>query len=49
MPHSGANLQMIRKDADIDSEIEFYSIVNKLGNKILLEQKINRSIGKRMV
>lgn len=45
MPYSGANLQMIRKDADIDSEIEFYSIVNKLGNKILLEQKINRSIG----
>lgn len=37
--------QAIRKDAGIESEEEFYSIVNKLGNKILLEQKINRSIG----
>ena len=45
MPYSGNNLQTIRKDADIDSEDEFYGIVNKLGNKILLEEKINRSIG----
>lgn len=45
MPYSGNNVQTIRKDAGIESEEEFYSIVNKLGNKILLEQKINRSIG----
>ncbi len=44
MPYS-TNIQTIRKDAGIDTEEEFYSIVNKLGNKILLEQKINRSIG----
>ena len=45
MPYSGYNLQEIRKDAEIDSEDEFYGIVNKLGNKILLEEKINRAIG----
>lgn len=45
MPYSGYNLQEIRKDAEIDSEDEFYGIVNKLGNKILLEGKINRAIG----
>ncbi|WP_455620366.1 DUF262 domain-containing protein [Eisenbergiella sp.] len=45
MPHSGNNLQEIRKDAGIDSEEEFYGVVNKLGNKILLEEKINRAIG----
>lgn len=45
MPYSGNNLQEIRKDAEIDSEEEFHSIVNKLGNKILLEEKINRTIG----
>lgn len=45
MPYSGYNLQEIRKDAGIDSEEEFYGVVNKLGNKILLEEKINRSIG----
>ena len=45
MPLSGKNLQEIRKDAEIDSEEEFRAIVNKLGNKILLEEKINRSIG----
>ena len=45
MPYSGHNLQEIRKDAEIDSEDEFYGIVNKLGNKILLEEKINRAIG----
>ena len=41
----GKNLQEIRKDAEINSEEEFRAIVNKLGNKILLEEKINRSIG----
>ncbi|MPN21749.1 hypothetical protein SDC9_169129 [bioreactor metagenome] len=45
MPYSGNNLQEIRKDAEIDSEEEFAGLVNKLGNKILLEEKINRSIG----
>ncbi len=45
MPYSGSNIQIIRKDAGIDSEEEFKGIVNKLGNKILLEEKINRSIG----
>lgn len=45
MPYSGKNLLEIRKDAGIDSEEEFKGIVNKLGNKILLEEKINRSIG----
>ena len=45
MPYSGKNLSEIRKDAGIESEEEFRSIVNKLGNKILLEEKINRSIG----
>ena len=44
-PYSGNNLQEIRKDAEIDSEEEFYGVVNKLGNKILLEEKINRAIG----
>ena len=45
MPYSGCNLQEIRKDAEIGSEEEFCGIVNKLGNKILLEEKINRTIG----
>lgn len=45
IPYSGYNLQEIRKDAEIGSEEEFYGIVNKLGNKILLEEKINRAIG----
>ncbi|MCH5194881.1 MAG: DUF262 domain-containing protein [Oscillospiraceae bacterium] len=45
MPVSGANLDEIRSDANIDSKDEFKNIVNKLGNKILLEEKINRAIG----
>ena len=45
MPNSGNNIQSIRNDAKIKDEDEFREIVNKLGNKILLEQKINRSIG----
>ncbi|MDE7439039.1 MAG: HNH endonuclease family protein, partial [Clostridia bacterium] len=45
MPHSGSNRQEIRRDADIADDDEFGSVVNKLGNKILLEEKINRSIG----
>lgn len=39
MPYSGKNLSEIRKDADVESEEEFRNIVNKLGNKILLEEK----------
>lgn len=45
MPASGHNLIEIRKDAGIKDENEFNDVVNKLGNKILLEEKINRSIG----
>ncbi len=45
MPYSGNNLQEIRKDAEIENEEEFAGTVNKLGNKILLEEKINRAIG----
>ena len=45
MPVSGANLDEIRKDAEISSQEEFYNTVNLLGNKILLEEKINRAIG----
>ena len=43
MPASGKNIQTIRFDAKLDEE-EFKNIVNKLGNKILLESAINRSI-----
>lgn len=45
MPASGSNLDVIRNDAQIDSKEEFCNTVNKLGNKILLEEKINRAIG----
>ena len=45
MPQSGVNLDVIRKDAQIASKEEFDYFVNKLGNKILLEEKINRAIG----
>jgi hypothetical protein len=44
MPVSGKNLVSIRQDADIIDEEEFNIIVNKLGNKILLEENINKSI-----
>lgn len=46
MPASGHNIDIIREDAGISSREEFDSIVNKLGNKILLEEDINKSIGK---
>lgn len=45
MPYSGGNIQEIRKDAEISNEDEFKNYVNKLGNKIILEEKINRAIG----
>ena len=45
MPNSGKNHKGIRCDAGIEDEDEFKEIVNMIGNKILLEEKINRSIG----
>jgi hypothetical protein len=45
MPASGKNISQIRLDAGIDSDDVFSSVVNKLGNKLLLEEDINRSIG----
>lgn len=45
MPRSGKNIDQIREDAGIFDKEEFLEIVNKLGNKILLEEDINRSIG----
>ena len=45
MPASGHNIDIIRVDAGIETQEEFDSIVNKLGNKILLEEDINKSIG----
>jgi len=45
MPGSGRNIDIIRKDAGIASKEEFNNIVNKIGNKILLEEKINKSLG----
>lgn len=45
MPRSGKNIDQIREDAGIQDKEEFLEIVNKIGNKILLEEDINRSIG----
>lgn len=45
MPSSGHNLESIRQDACIGSKDEFSALVNSLGNKILLEEEINKSIG----
>ena len=45
MPASGHNIESIRHDAGIGTVEEFKSIVNQLGNKILLEEDINKSIG----
>ena len=38
MPSSGRNLTTIQQDANIATKEEFNGIVNKLGNKILLEE-----------
>lgn len=46
MPASGHNIDTIRLDAGIATREEFASIVNKLGNKALLEEDINKSIGR---
>lgn len=45
MPQSGKNNQNIMNDAEIADKDEFDNYVEKLGNKILLEQKINRAVG----
>jgi len=45
MPASGRNITTIQQDAGIKDKEEFNSTVNKLGNKILLEEDINKSIG----
>lgn len=44
MPASGHNIESIRIDAGIGTKEEFKNIVNQLGNKILLEEDINKSI-----
>lgn len=46
MPSSGRNIDTIRQDAGIADNSEFKLLVNKLGNKILLEEDINKSIGR---
>ena len=46
MPASGHDIDSIRVNAGIATQEEFDNIVNKLGNKILLEDKINQSIGR---
>jgi hypothetical protein len=45
MPTSSKNIDTIRKDTEKKKKEEFNNIVNKLGNKILLEEDINKSIG----
>ncbi len=46
MPASGHYIDTIREDANIATMEDFITLVNKLGNKILLEEDINKSIGK---
>jgi uncharacterized protein with ParB-like and HNH nuclease domain len=46
MPSSGRNIDSIREDAGIAEKEEFNILVDKLGNKILLEEDINKSIGR---
>jgi len=45
MPASGHNIESIRVDAGIEDKDEFNALVNTLGNKILLEEDINKHIG----
>lgn len=45
MPASGRNKHQIREDATIEDGKEFDNLVNKIGNKMLLEEDINKSIG----
>lgn len=44
MPASGHNVEVIRMDAGIETKEEFDNLANQLGNKILLEEYINKSI-----
>ena len=44
MPSSGRNITTIQQDAGFTDKEEFISVANKLGNKILLEEDINKSI-----
>ena len=44
MPASGHNIEIIRMDASIETKQEFDDLANQLGNKILLEENINKSI-----
>ncbi|UOO93200.1 DUF262 domain-containing protein [Vitreoscilla stercoraria] len=45
MPSSGNNITSIQTDAGIEDKEEFKALVNQVGNKILLEENINKSIG----
>ena len=45
MPASGRNINTIRENSNIENIDVFYDVVNRLGNKILLEEDINKSIG----
>lgn len=45
MPASGKNIISIQQDAGIADHEEFKEIVDRLGNKIPLEEDINKSIG----
>ena len=45
MPQSGKNKDIIKSDAGMDDLNMFNVYINKIGNKILLEYDINRSIG----
>lgn len=46
MPASGRDIEAIRTDAGIATKEDFGNFVNMLGNKILLEEDINKSIGR---
>ena len=45
MPKSGKNKKTIQNDAGIEDDVMFANYINKIGNKILLEYNINRTIG----
>ncbi|MCL1826890.1 MAG: HNH endonuclease family protein [Candidatus Cloacimonetes bacterium] len=45
IPKSGRNIKAIRKDADLESLETFNKYIDLLGNKTILEAKINRELG----
>ena len=45
MPQRGKNIKAIQYDAEIENDDMFSNYINKVGNKILLEYNINRTIG----